>query len=66
MRDDRGRFLPGPDDDRHVFSLRECRKGYELATRFYKLSSRRKVWLRRKITGYYCRKQQGKVVVCGR
>ena len=34
MCDARGRFLPGPDPDRHAFSQAERRLGYLLATRF--------------------------------
>jgi hypothetical protein len=53
MRDSKGRFLPGPDPDRHVFSKAEMRKGYLLATQFYKIPSRVRSWLRSKIRGYY-------------
>jgi hypothetical protein len=53
MCDARGRFLPGPDPDRHAFSQAERRKGYLLATRFYRMPSRVRAWLRNKIRTYY-------------
>jgi hypothetical protein len=31
MRDKRGRFLPGPDADRHVLTRAEHRRGYRNA-----------------------------------
>jgi hypothetical protein len=53
MRDAKGRFLPGPDPDRHVLSKAERQKGYLLATRFYRMPSRVRAWLRNKIRSYY-------------
>ena len=53
MRDARGRFLPGPDPDRHILTRDEKRKGYLLATQFYPMPSRTRAWLRSKIRRYY-------------
>lgn len=53
MRDAKGRFLPGPDPDRHLLTRAERQKGYLLATRFYKMPSRTRAWLRSKIRRYY-------------
>ena len=53
MRDQRGRFLPGPDPDRHLLTLAERRKGYLPATRFYPMPSRVRTWLRKKIRAHY-------------
>jgi hypothetical protein len=48
MRDSKGRFLPGPDPDRHLLTLDECRKGFAamLAT---PMPSRLRSSLRKKI-----------------
>jgi hypothetical protein len=59
MRDARGRFLPGPDPDRHQFTRRERQKGYFLATQFYRMPSRVRAWLRSKITRYYQQRRTG-------
>ena len=53
MRDVRGRFLSGPDSDRHVLTRAERRKGYLIATRFSAMPNRVRCWLRRKITRFY-------------
>ena len=53
MRDAKGRFLPGPDTDRHILTRAERQKGYLLATQFYRMPSRTRAWLRNKIRGYY-------------
>lgn len=53
MRDARGRFLPGPDPDRHLFTRGECQKGFWLATEFYRKPSRVKSWLRSEIRRFY-------------
>jgi hypothetical protein len=36
-----------------LLTLAERQKGYFLATRFYKMPSRLRAWLRKKITRYY-------------
>lgn len=64
MRDERRRLLPGPDPERHVFTLGECKRGYATVTRckigpdgrtvyLVKLPSRVRAWLRSKIRRYY-------------
>jgi hypothetical protein len=53
VRDERGRFLPGPDPDRHFLSKWDCRKGYYIATQVAKLPRRVRAWLRSKIRRYY-------------
>ena len=55
MRDRRGRFLPGPDPDRHILTNLDRRKGYWVATQspYRQLPSRVRAWLRKKITRYY-------------
>lgn len=32
MRDAKGRFLPGPDPDRHILTRLDCQKGYMVVT----------------------------------
>jgi hypothetical protein len=59
MRDARGRFLPGPDPDRHQFTVQERLKGYLLATQFYPMPSRTRAWLRNKIYRYYRERRTG-------
>jgi len=60
MRDAKGRFLPGPDPDRHALSQAERRKGFWVATGYWfegrpvtKMPSRTRAWLRNKIKAYY-------------
>lgn len=53
MRDARGRFLPGPDPDRHFLTKLDCQKGFMVATQMKKMPSRLRAWLRKKITRYY-------------
>jgi hypothetical protein len=52
MRDAKGRFLPGPDPDRHILTRAERQKGYFWAMNG-KMASRTRAWLRKKIRGYY-------------
>jgi len=54
-RDARGRFLPGPDDDRHTLTKAERQKGYFYATQGPRRvkSSRIQAWLRKKIRRHY-------------
>jgi hypothetical protein len=50
MRDDRGRFLPGPDRQRHVLTTAERRKGGQTAwLRFMEDRPELLRWLQRKI-----------------
>jgi hypothetical protein len=56
-RDSKGRFLPGPDPDRHILTRRDRQKGYFLATRYYKMPSRTRAWLWKKIRRYYVNKR---------
>jgi hypothetical protein len=37
MRDAKGRFLPGPDPDRHLLTKANRQKGYLVATQMLKL-----------------------------
>jgi hypothetical protein len=53
MRDEKGRFLPGPDPDRHILTQQDRQKGYLIATRIRKMPSRTRAWLRNKIRRYY-------------
>ena len=53
MRDAKGRFLPGPDPDRHVLTRSDRQKGFWVATRFVQMPSRTRAWLRTKIRRYY-------------
>jgi hypothetical protein len=48
-----GWFKKGFDPRRHLLTREERRKGYLLATRFYKMPSRVRAWLRNKINCYY-------------
>jgi hypothetical protein len=52
MRDERGRFLPGPDPDKHILIRRDRRKGYFVATQMARMPSRVRAWLRKKIRRY--------------
>lgn len=53
----RGRpFAKGYDPRRHPLTLRDRRKGYEVATCQARMPSRLRAWLRAKIRGYYARK----------
>ena len=53
MRDVKGRFLPGPDKDRHRFTRTEQQFGYFVTMNCRRLPSRIKAYVRSKITGYY-------------
>jgi hypothetical protein len=59
MRDAQGRFLPGPDPDRHQFTRAERRKGFFWAMNG-KMPSRMRAWLRQKITRYYQAKAEAR------
>jgi hypothetical protein len=48
-----GWFKKGFDPRRYLLTREERRKGYLLATRFYKMPSRVRAWLRNKINRYY-------------
>jgi hypothetical protein len=52
MRDAKGRFLPGPDPDRHILTRAERQKGYFYAMTG-KMASRVRAWLRKKIRRHY-------------
>jgi hypothetical protein len=60
MRDSRGRFLPGPDRDRHAFTPEERRRGYRNAV--IVLSALKDwgpfAWLYRRVRGYYRRRRR--------
>jgi hypothetical protein len=58
VRDARGRFLPGPDPDRHPLNQRDRRKGYFIATQMARMPSRVHAWLRSKIRRYYTARRQ--------
>lgn len=58
MRDAQGRFLAGPDPDRHLLTRAERQKGYWIATQFARMPSRTRAWLRKKIRGYYQGRRQ--------
>ena len=54
MRDARGRFLPGPDPDRHELTRAERRRGYAHATeRLGSGDARVYAWLYRRVRSYY-------------
>lgn len=53
MRDERGRFLPGPDPARHRFTRTEQQFGYFVTMFCRPLPSRVKASIRKRITGYY-------------
>jgi hypothetical protein len=55
-RDELGRFLPGPDPERHILSRAERQKGFLVATRLAKMPSRIRAWLRGKIRRHYQRR----------
>jgi hypothetical protein len=59
MRDKKGRFLPGPDPDRHVFTTFDRKKGYFWAMNG-KMPSRVRAWLRKKIRGYYQAREEAR------
>jgi hypothetical protein len=59
MRDAKGRFLPGPDDDRHILTRAERQKGFFYAMNG-KMPSRTRAWLRKKIRGQYQAKAERK------
>jgi hypothetical protein len=53
VRDAKGRFLPGPDPDRHRLTRAEKQKGFVIATEVAKMPSRTRAWLWKKIRNYY-------------
>jgi hypothetical protein len=58
MRDARGRFLAGPDPDRHPLTRAERRRGYRNAVRSPRPGSpcdnpRVLAWVCRKVRGHY-------------
>ena len=59
MRDARGRFLPGPDPDRHEFTRAERRRGYRNAVVSQRPGSPCGdavgvlAWVWRRVRGYY-------------
>ena len=58
MRDARGRFLRGPDPDRHQLTRAERRRGYRNAIRSPRAGGpcddpRVLAWVWRKVRGYY-------------
>jgi hypothetical protein len=58
MRDASGRFLPGPDSQRHTFTRREQRRGYRNAVRNPRPGSACDnvhvlAWVWRRVRGYY-------------
>ncbi len=57
MRDARGRFLPGPDPDRHILTRRERRKGYHNAS-LYGENPWICAWVWRKVRAYYRAKRR--------
>ena len=59
-RDKLGRFLPGEDPERHVFTKKEQRDGYTRAILMGRLPSRLRVWLRNKIKRHYLKLKDSK------
>jgi hypothetical protein len=61
MRDAKGRFLAGPDADRHTFTRRERRRGYRNAVKAPRPgtpcaeSAHVLAWVWRKVRGHYRR-----------
>ena len=58
MRDSRGRFLPGPDPDRHALTRAERRRGYRNAVVSPRAGSKTDdprvlAWVWRRVRGYY-------------
>lgn len=56
MRDDRGRFLPGPDPDRHQLTTGERRKGWRTLVaggRHGQLTGRQQRNAQRRVAHYY-------------
>ena len=66
MRAPNGRFLAGPDRDRHAFSKAEMRKGFLIATRLAQMPSRLRAWLRKKIRRYYLSRAEARRAVLGK
>jgi hypothetical protein len=59
MRDAKGRFVRGPDPDRHILTRAERQKGYFYAMNG-KMASRVRAWLRKKIRGFYHAKAEAR------
>ena len=64
MRDARGRFLDGPDRDRHEFTRAERRRGYRNAVKSPRAGGpcddpHVLAWVWRKVRGYYRRRNAG-------
>jgi hypothetical protein len=59
MRDANGRWLPGPDRDRHRQTRREQRRGYANAMdRLRRQDVHVYAWVWRKVRGYYRRRRR--------
>jgi hypothetical protein len=58
VRDARGRWLPGPDPDRHRLTRREQRRGYRNAMKRVQESWNLHAWLYYRIRGYYRRQRR--------
>ncbi len=61
MRDARGRFLPGPDPDRHELTREERRRGYRNAVADPRAGgpcddARVLAWVWRRVRSYYRRR----------
>jgi hypothetical protein len=59
MRDNKGRFLPGPDGARHRFTRAQCKRGYRAARKklfasFDPVDG--PAWLLFRVKGWYLRK----------
>lgn len=59
MRDKRGRFLPGPDKDRHQLTRAERRRGYQTTAFGGTLPIGKWRWVMRKIARQYGRGHLG-------
>jgi hypothetical protein len=53
MRDERGRFLPGPDRDRHRLTRAERRRGYRNGLATTADNVHVYAWLFRRVRRYY-------------
>lgn len=58
MRDAQGRFLPGPDKDRHALTRTERQRGYRSAMAITDVKIRAWVW--RKVRGEYRAKRRAR------
>ncbi len=52
-----GLFRKGYDPRRRPLTKADCRKGFFIATRFAKMPSRVRAWLRNKIKRYYANRR---------